>query len=66
MTTTYKLYAPATKLGLKQRLKRSAIGGFCRQLTEFCRVYALYRRASHRPTYCAKIAWGIAVNKLPF
>lgn len=66
MTMTSKLCAPATKRGLRQRLKRSAIAGFWRKLTEFGAVYILYRRASHRRTYCARIAWGIVFRGLPF
>lgn len=35
------------------------------RLREFLSVFRLYAR-SHSPLYAARIAWGVAVNRLPF
>lgn len=66
MTMQSKLFAPETRSGLLLRFKRSVIGTAAHKLTEFIAVFRLYRKAGHRLTYCARIAWGIVVRKLPF
>ena len=66
MTTLSKLYAPETLNALRLRFKHSAIAGYWRQAIEFGQVYSVYRRAGHRPSYSAWIAWQIAVNRTPF
>lgn len=36
-------------------------------LLDFVGVYRLYRRATpHSRSYCARIAWNMAVHKTPF
>jgi hypothetical protein len=35
-------------------------------MTDFLAIYKLYRKGGHRPIYCLRTAWRIAVQGLPF
>jgi hypothetical protein len=36
------------------------------RISEFFRVYAMYRRGNHSAAYCARIAYGVAFRGCPF